>query len=96
MQERVEEAQVLLELGLLVGGVGLAGEDLEVAANRRSAVDAGRPASSGVTPVGGGHDDGVVGAGLGEHRLGGGVVGGDQGGAGEAVDVAEAWRCRRG
>ena len=49
----------------------------------------------GVVPVGGGHDDGVVGARLGEHRLGRGVVGGDHREAGDPARCRRSRRCRR-
>ena len=83
-QELVEEGQVLLEVGLLVGGVLLAGQRLEARAGRGD-LRSIRARSADVTPVGRRRAR-CRSDRLGEQLLGGGVVGGDQRRAGDAVE----------
>ncbi len=88
-QELVEEAEVLLEGGLLLRGVGFAGDHLVVPGSTASSTPMASASSSLVLLPSDGHDDVVVVAGLGEQLLGGAVVDGHHGGAGEPVDLAE-------
>ena len=74
-EERVEELQVLAQVGLLVGGVGLAGEHLDLIVGERR-LQAHRQLVG--ADVGGlGDHDAVEEARLTEELLGGGEVGGD-------------------
>ena len=88
-QERVEEAEVLLEVGLLVGGVGLAGEDLEARPAPTAALDPAWPARPASTPSRG-HDDRCrrrPGSANSSWAVASSVATSDE--PGEAVDVAE-------
>ena len=86
-EERVEELQVLAEVGLLVGGVGLAGEHLDLIVGERR-LQANSELVGG--DVGGlGDHDAVEVARLTEQLLGGAEVGGDHRRAGDPLDLAE-------